>query len=507
LIINAWYLDDGTLIGPTESIHKAYSIIIDIGPRLGLHLNPSKCILYWPTYNPAWDTFPEEIIRTTEGVKLLGSPIGTDSFTQEQVSKTVITLRPIMDAVSDINDPQIELTLLRACVGFPKIVFSLRVCPPAVTKQQINDFDDLIHEQLSRIVGSHLTHSQRQLWALPMSFGGFGIPIASDISASAFVASVIGSWQLQLSLGTPQPRKDYEITRLSLSSTLPLLENTIALNAIENPLQFSQYALRVKLSEISFKSIQSDAIANNDLRTQAILLSRSRKYANGWLHTVPSEWSGSHFEPYVFRMLLKYNSGIPLSSREMKCPCCESMMDIYGDHAISCSSTGHRIGKHNSIVRWIAEKLREANVGVHVEESVDKARPGDLVLTDWFHDQSLYVDFSVASTLCPSYIKAAAKESGKVAEIRTEDKLRKYGDLLSQIRFTPLVIETLGGWASSATPLLKGIARKLADAQLIQPSKALSNFCNALSVRLQKHNGSMLAIRHLASQSRFDSYG
>ena len=49
LLLNVWYLDDGTLVGTAPEIAKALEIIQKKGPKLGLHLNLSKCEIFWPS--------------------------------------------------------------------------------------------------------------------------------------------------------------------------------------------------------------------------------------------------------------------------------------------------------------------------------------------------------------------------------------------------------------------------------------------------------------------------
>ena len=48
LAMNAWYLDDGTLVGSPESLSAALGIIEKEGPKLGLHLNRRKSLLFIP---------------------------------------------------------------------------------------------------------------------------------------------------------------------------------------------------------------------------------------------------------------------------------------------------------------------------------------------------------------------------------------------------------------------------------------------------------------------------
>ena len=53
LILNSWYLDDGTLMGSAEDLAKALNIIESDGPAVGLVLNRSKSLLYIPQVDVA----------------------------------------------------------------------------------------------------------------------------------------------------------------------------------------------------------------------------------------------------------------------------------------------------------------------------------------------------------------------------------------------------------------------------------------------------------------------
>ncbi|KAL8127113.1 hypothetical protein AgCh_014143 [Apium graveolens] len=50
--LQAWYLDDGTIVGDTLMVAKALDIIWDDGPIRGLFLNIDKTELFWPVEDP-----------------------------------------------------------------------------------------------------------------------------------------------------------------------------------------------------------------------------------------------------------------------------------------------------------------------------------------------------------------------------------------------------------------------------------------------------------------------
>ena len=154
LLINVWYLDDGTLCGAAQDLLKALLIIEEDGPSRGLLLNRSKSLQFIPKdvqdpYNP----LPSEIPLTRVGFSLLGSPIGPASFCESIVAKRVDKIRAAVSKLWDLQDSQIEATLLRSCLSLPKFNFVLRTCPFPLIQHSILAFDDLMRESLSDLVG------------------------------------------------------------------------------------------------------------------------------------------------------------------------------------------------------------------------------------------------------------------------------------------------------------------------------------------------------------------
>nr|GEY81061.1 hypothetical protein [Tanacetum cinerariifolium] len=85
LCIQAWYLDDDTIVGDTFAVGKPKE-----DPRSRLE-----------------GVFPYNISQTLHGVMLLDGPASVDfDFSSEIVMKRVAKTIELMDAVSWINDPQ-----------------------------------------------------------------------------------------------------------------------------------------------------------------------------------------------------------------------------------------------------------------------------------------------------------------------------------------------------------------------------------------------------------------
>ena len=94
LVLNAWYLDDGTLMGSPEDLVAALRIIEDDGPSLGLHLNRVKSLLFIPEKSDALlSSLLSDIPTTRGGFTLLGCPIGPPSYCEEVFGRRVAKVK------------------------------------------------------------------------------------------------------------------------------------------------------------------------------------------------------------------------------------------------------------------------------------------------------------------------------------------------------------------------------------------------------------------------------
>ena len=83
LLINAWYLDDGTLCGSPCDLRKALDIIEEDRSARGLHLNRAKSLLFVPAgASMSLSSLPSEIPIMREGFDLLGPWV---NFTPKRV--------------------------------------------------------------------------------------------------------------------------------------------------------------------------------------------------------------------------------------------------------------------------------------------------------------------------------------------------------------------------------------------------------------------------------------
>ncbi|XP_052626824.1 uncharacterized protein LOC128133428 [Lactuca sativa] len=148
LLLHAWYLDDGTVIGDSEEVARVLNIIWLHGPSLGLELNIKKTKIFWPSCDGRKlraDLFPTGIGRPSLGVKLLGGGGGAISrdagFISGLAMKRAVNAVDLMGLLLQLCDPQSELLLLRSCMGIAKLFFGLRTCQPIHIEEAALSFD------------------------------------------------------------------------------------------------------------------------------------------------------------------------------------------------------------------------------------------------------------------------------------------------------------------------------------------------------------------------------
>lgn len=84
LSLNRWYADDGTMIGPVDSVCRALDILITEGPVYNFHLNAAKMKAFWHRSHSSHLARLQALLPLhdvkKEGLALLGAPIGSDQF-------------------------------------------------------------------------------------------------------------------------------------------------------------------------------------------------------------------------------------------------------------------------------------------------------------------------------------------------------------------------------------------------------------------------------------------
>ena len=163
---NSWFLDDAELIGKKEALVKAWDILVAEGPPRGLLLNPDKSVIFCPGHDELdRDPLGRGVQRAEGGgIKLLGAPIGDDGFVETVLRKRLAGVQTVLGELHNLEDPHIELTLLRNCFALPKFSFALRTVDTSRHPAVLEEFDSLVKEAVEAIFGAPLPPHSGLRW-------------------------------------------------------------------------------------------------------------------------------------------------------------------------------------------------------------------------------------------------------------------------------------------------------------------------------------------------------
>ena len=169
---------------------------------------------------------------------------------------------------------------------------------------------------------------------------------------------------------------------------------------------------------------------------------------------------------------------------------CGVSVDSKGRHGLSCKKQKGRHMRHEEANKLIKRGLDQAKIMSTLEpvglSRVDGKRPDGLTLPTWSNGKCLIWDFTVADTLCKSYVKRASKEACSAADIREQKKVDKYSNLSDNYHFVPVGAETYGAFGPEGLKLLKKIGSKICDAT--GENRSTSFLLQSISLAIQRGN-------------------
>ena len=494
LNINAWYLDDGTLCRSAEDLCAALAIVEEDGPARGLHLNRGKSLLYIPgdasfDHNP----LPSDIPVNRVGFDLLGSPVGPPSFCEESVLKRVRKVQVVLDRLPDLQDSQMESTILRSCLALPKVSFALRTCPPGHIKEATSKFDNAMLEAISDLAGGPLQNWAWLKASLSSSLGGLGIRRASLHAPAAYIGSLNQSRLLVARIcgGVPSTSIHLAPALVSLAESVGR-EDWSSIEEVDVPLH------QRHLSKAIDQAVSADLYsAAPDTRSKALALSTAIPHAGDWLNVVPSHALGLHLHDWEFRLCLQYWLGLPMVEEGTRCPVCQAAADPYGDHQVGCGGNGDRIHRHDSLRDALFSAAQSAALAPRREVPSlipgSISRPADVYFPCWKRGQPATLDVSVISTLQQLTVNGASTIQGHALSIGEERKLTVHAAPCRSVgvSFIPMIVESLGGWSPRAVDVIKCIGHLQGQRLGIPPADSTTHLFQRLAICLWRGNASL----------------
>src|SRR3546814_16057188 len=93
-----------------------------------------------------------------------------------------------LDAVAQLNNPQVEYTLMRQCGAFQRAIYLMRACPMEENKGFVEELDKMAKASLHRLLGVALTDDQQLQAEIKTSLGGLGMRNCVDHQSATFLS-------------------------------------------------------------------------------------------------------------------------------------------------------------------------------------------------------------------------------------------------------------------------------------------------------------------------------
>ena len=139
---------------------------------------------------------PHDIPVTSSGFCLLGTPLGSSGFCESSILGRVAKIQNALGRLRELEDSQLQSTVLRSCLSLPKLNFALRTCHPSVITKATSVFDVAVREALEDITGGSLSDWAWLKTNLPCSLGGLNLRSAILHAPAAYISSIMNSLDL-----------------------------------------------------------------------------------------------------------------------------------------------------------------------------------------------------------------------------------------------------------------------------------------------------------------------
>ena len=509
LLFNKWYLDDGVLAGPSESVAQAVRILSHDGPQLGLILNLSKCELFSSELgNFAFDVldpglghlhFPNEIRRSSSpNFVLLGSPVGDVAFCSTHVQNLRLRNKKLLDSLCLLEDSQVALHLLRTCASFCKYVYIARTTPPQLVRSALATCDVDIRTSFERFAALQLTAAAWQQAQLALSVGGLGLRSTARHCSAAFIASHTRAMPGVMSMSL-----NSAITFHAEVLDAPILDTVVARWMAHPP---EQRSLSAKLERLDQAALLAVANPGNRIRLNSV----SSAHSSAWLQAIPARGPiDLCLSSDEMQVALQHRLGLSLAAPGDTCSVCDKdpprELDVLGHHHVTCSTGGFVTVRHNRLrdnfnflcymAGLTAQKEKGASHG-------DLSRPADLLVSDWSLGKSAAFDFTIVSPLVSDNLHLAGgldvvERAAALKHQENDDKCDDLGWVC-----IPMAVDTYGRWCEEAHTAFASIASNIHTRTKASLAASTNSVYNALGIVLARQNARAILARRAVAGTR-----
>ena len=124
-----------------------------------------------------------------EGVKVLGTPVGTREFVEKLSNERIAEEQELLEALAYVPDLQCAWQILLQCAG-PRCHYFVRTLPPSLSEAYAKAHDTAMWAAVERLLGALPGSASeidmaKQLSTLPLRLGGLGLRSAERMAPAA----------------------------------------------------------------------------------------------------------------------------------------------------------------------------------------------------------------------------------------------------------------------------------------------------------------------------------
>jgi hypothetical protein len=452
--IQSWYADDSSATGKLEEIKRWWDMLCIEGPKYGYYPKASKTVLILKDISlipKAKQLFGEtEIEFTCDGKRHLGAAIGSENFRTKYVSEKVEKWITDMEELSRIaeDEPQVALSAYTKGISH-RWTYLQRTIPDI--KELFQPLEDCIRSVfIPALIGRNISDLERQIFSLPVKYGGLGIPNPVQCCEREYTSSQVVTENLtNLIYNQEQDLSNYNREeQLSVLKSLRMAKD--------------------KQNQENLDEIMKTADAESKHLKRSLQLNRE-KGCGSWLTALPLKRFGYALNKVEFRdaIRLRYGWSVPNTPFHCGCGAVNSV-----DHTLKCMKGGYVAMRHNAMRDLNAEFQREVCRDVVTEpqliplnNEIVNGTQAERAAADvssrgmWSTFERTFFDVQVIHPNCPSYIDTPVE---KLYERAEKKKMAKYNSRILQVEkgtFTPLIYSTFGGCGPVADRYHKRLAK------------------------------------------------
>jgi hypothetical protein len=423
------YIDDQTFVGPVEDLRRLFDRLVAEMAKIGLVINTNKCHMYTslrgknqllelsPHQESSSSQF-QDVQISLEGIKVLGTSLGTVEYVQSVISKRFGAYSSILEFLPHFGS-SIAFILAQQCVK-SRPLHLMRVTEPWKIETCVKKFDSALTSMVSTLIDPMLQSdifdtnpASKLVLSLPSKSGGCGLRLGQHIMRAAYTASLFDALDFIHSFhpeaydifkasshggvtSPPIQQFDPEIIGESIGNGDDMLPNNLSksyfasglnkwsagANGVTNAAGITELreVVGIKISQQNLTSIVDDSLVKSVLnqlqdsgnnRSEYIALFRSNAVDSVTGAWIPCGSFGPAMSRYTlndrdYSNNLKLRLLLPIYDHEAGIRHCDCNSDTHFDisenhfHFLSCpQAAGHRGNRHTQTNALLREAVKQ----------------------------------------------------------------------------------------------------------------------------------------------------